>query len=163
MTGHRRSGVCADGLPPVRPATRPVRLRLLLLDSGVTSRSTFAGVCGAPGNPDILAAIEATGASTAVLVGLETDVCVAHSALGLKEFGKRVVAVHDTLFSPCDRWLCDGTRATGVAASSPGEAVTFLARRDLVVIVTACAIGYPPLNQGPCSPLRIEISSAAAP
>ena len=57
-------------------------------------------IFGAPGNPDILAAIEATGASTAVLIGLETDVCVAHSALGLKEFGKRVVAVHDALFSP---------------------------------------------------------------
>jgi nicotinamidase-related amidase len=55
---------------------------------------------GAPGNPDILAAIEATGASTAVLIGLETDVCVAHSALGLKELGKRVVAVHDAVFSP---------------------------------------------------------------
>jgi nicotinamidase-related amidase len=55
---------------------------------------------GAPGNPDILAAIEATGASTAVLIGLETDVCIAHSALGLKELGKRVVAVHDAVFSP---------------------------------------------------------------
>jgi nicotinamidase-related amidase len=55
---------------------------------------------GAPGNPDILAAIEATGASTAVLIGLETDVCVAHSALGLKDLGKRVVAVHDAVFSP---------------------------------------------------------------
>jgi nicotinamidase-related amidase len=54
----------------------------------------------AAANPHILAAIEATGASTAVLVGLETDVCVAHSALGLKESGKRVVAVHDALFSP---------------------------------------------------------------
>jgi nicotinamidase-related amidase len=57
-------------------------------------------VFGATSNPDILAAIEAAGASTAVLVGLETDVCVAHSALGLQESGKRVVAVHDALFSP---------------------------------------------------------------
>jgi nicotinamidase-related amidase len=57
-------------------------------------------IFGAPGDPGILAEIEATGASTAVLVGLETDVCVAHSALGLKEIGKRVVAVHDALFSP---------------------------------------------------------------
>jgi nicotinamidase-related amidase len=57
-------------------------------------------VFGAVGNPGILAAIEAAGASTAVLVGLETDVCVAHSALGLQEFGKRVVVVHDAVFSP---------------------------------------------------------------
>ena len=57
----------------------------------------------------------------------------------------------------------DGTLAIGVAASSPGDAVTFLARRDLVVIVTACSVDYPPLNQGHSSPLRIEISPAADP
>jgi nicotinamidase-related amidase len=65
-------------------------------DAPVLPKWTFA----APANPEILAAIEATGARTVVLVGLETDVCVAHSALGLKELGKRVVAVHDALFSP---------------------------------------------------------------
>jgi uncharacterized protein len=57
----------------------------------------------------------------------------------------------------------DGTLAIGVAASSPGDTVAFLARRDLVVIVTACSVDYPPLNQGHCSPLRIEISPAAVP
>lgn len=65
-------------------------------DAPVLPKSTF----GAAGNPDILAAIEATGACTTVLVGLETDVCVAHSALGLMDLGKRVVAVHDVLYSP---------------------------------------------------------------
>jgi uncharacterized protein YcgI (DUF1989 family) len=55
----------------------------------------------------------------------------------------------------------DGTLAIGVAASSPGDTVVFLARRDLVVILTACSVDYPPLNQGHCSPLRIEISPAA--
>jgi nicotinamidase-related amidase len=65
-------------------------------DAPVLPKRTF----GAAGNPDILAAIEATGASITVLVGLETDVCVAHSALGLKELGKRVVALHDVLYSP---------------------------------------------------------------
>ena len=57
----------------------------------------------------------------------------------------------------------DGTLAIGVAASSPGDAVAFLARRDLVVILTACSVDYPPLNQGHCSPLRIEISPIAVP
>jgi hypothetical protein len=57
----------------------------------------------------------------------------------------------------------DGTLAVGVAASSPGDAVTFIARRDLVVILTACSVDYPPLNGGGCSPLRIEISHADAP
>ena len=58
------------------------------------------GVFAAPDNPDILAAVEATGRSTVVLVGLETDVCVAHSALRFQDGGKRVAAVHDALFSP---------------------------------------------------------------
>jgi uncharacterized protein len=57
----------------------------------------------------------------------------------------------------------DGTLAIGVAASPPGDAIAFLTRLDLVVVVTACAVDYPPLNQGRCSPLRIEISPAAAP
>jgi uncharacterized protein YcgI (DUF1989 family) len=54
----------------------------------------------------------------------------------------------------------DGALAIGVAASSPGDTITFRARRDLVVIVTACSVDYPPLNQGHCSPLRIEIGPA---
>ncbi|SEM30020.1 isochorismatase family protein [Streptacidiphilus jiangxiensis] len=51
-------------------------------------------------NPDIAAAIDATGRNTMVLVGLETDICVAHSAIRLHEAGKRVVVAHDTTFSP---------------------------------------------------------------
>ena len=57
----------------------------------------------------------------------------------------------------------DGTLAVGVAASSPGEAIAFITRRDLVVILTACSVDHPPLNQGHCSPLRIEISPAVDP
>jgi len=57
-------------------------------------------VFGAGDNPPILAAIEATGRSTVVLVGLETDVCVSHSALSLIARGFRVAAVSDALFSP---------------------------------------------------------------
>jgi len=50
--------------------------------------------------PEILAAVEATGRRTAVLVGMETDVCVAHSALGLLDSGHRVVVVEDAVGSP---------------------------------------------------------------
>jgi nicotinamidase-related amidase len=57
-------------------------------------------VFAAPDNPDINDAIEATGAGTAVLVGLETDVCVAHSALRLLDKPRRVVVVRDATFSP---------------------------------------------------------------
>ncbi len=55
------------------------------------------GLCD---NPEILAAVEATGRRTAVLIGLETDVCVAHSAIGLLERGYRVVALTDATGSP---------------------------------------------------------------
>jgi nicotinamidase-related amidase len=52
--------------------------------------------------PQIMAAVEATGRRTAVLVGLETDVCVAHSALGLLDRGYRVVVVRDAVLAPGD-------------------------------------------------------------
>ena len=50
---------------------------------------------GLAANPDILAAVDRTGRRTAILVGLETDVCVAQSAIGLLECGYQVVVVDD--------------------------------------------------------------------
>jgi nicotinamidase-related amidase len=50
--------------------------------------------------PEILAAVEATGRRTAVLVGCETDVCVGQSAIGLLDRGYRVIVVSDATFSP---------------------------------------------------------------
>ncbi len=55
---------------------------------------------GAGDQPDILAAIAATGRRTVVMVGLETDVCVAHTALGLLDRGFRVAIVEDATFAP---------------------------------------------------------------
>lgn len=57
-------------------------------------------VFGLASDPDILGAVARTGRQTAVIVGLETDVCVAQSALGLIEHGYRVVAVADATGSP---------------------------------------------------------------
>ncbi|WP_269937950.1 isochorismatase family protein [Arthrobacter sp. HY1533] len=51
-------------------------------------------------NPEILAEVQRHGRSTIILLGLETDICVAHSALQLQALGYRVVAIHDALFSP---------------------------------------------------------------
>ena len=48
----------------------------------------------------VLPIVEATGRRTAVLTGLETDVCVAHSALSLLDRGWRVVCVGDAVASP---------------------------------------------------------------
>jgi nicotinamidase-related amidase len=50
--------------------------------------------------PAIMAALEATRRRSAVLVGMETDVCVAHSALGLLDHGYRVVVVRDATLVP---------------------------------------------------------------
>jgi nicotinamidase-related amidase len=50
--------------------------------------------------PDVMDAIRATGRTTAVLAGFETDVCVTHSAVGLGEDGFRVVVVEDAVYSP---------------------------------------------------------------
>ena len=50
--------------------------------------------------PEILAEVLGHDRGTAVLCGLETDVCVAQSALGLLEIGTRVVVVEDAVASP---------------------------------------------------------------
>jgi nicotinamidase-related amidase len=57
-------------------------------------------IFGLAHQPDILAALEQTGRKTAVLVGLETDVCVMHSAIGLLEQGYRVAVVTDATGTP---------------------------------------------------------------
>ena len=57
-------------------------------------------VFGLWGQEDIRAAVEGTGRECFVLVGLETDVCVAQSALGLRAAGYRVAVVEDACASP---------------------------------------------------------------
>jgi uncharacterized protein YcgI (DUF1989 family) len=52
----------------------------------------------------------------------------------------------------------DGRLVVGTAASQPGDAITFRALRDLVFVLTSCSVDYPPLNNGRCTPLRIEIT-----
>lgn len=57
-------------------------------------------VFGLAGDPVILAAVKNTGRKTAILVGFETDVCVAHSAIGLLQNGFQVAVVADATGSP---------------------------------------------------------------
>lgn len=57
-------------------------------------------VFGLADQPDILGAVHATGRGTAVLVGLETDVCVAQSAIGLRQAGFKTAVVIDAVGSP---------------------------------------------------------------
>ena len=80
-----RNGATAAGLAAHLPAGTPV------LD-----KPTFA----VTGTPAIAHAIADTRRRTAVLVGFETDVCVAQSAVGLRDAGLRVVVAEDATFSP---------------------------------------------------------------
>ena len=57
-------------------------------------------VFGLAGQAAILDDVRKTGARDCVLVGLETDVCVAHSALGLMAEGFRVAVIADATGSP---------------------------------------------------------------
>jgi nicotinamidase-related amidase len=66
-------------------------------------------------DPVIRAAVDQTCRRTAVVVGLETDVCVAHSALGLLGAGYRVAVVADATGAPgtAHQFGLDRIRAAG--------------------------------------------------
>ena len=57
-------------------------------------------IFGLADQPDIQSTVTASGRSEFVLVGLETDVCIAHSALGLAGTGHRVAVLEDGCASP---------------------------------------------------------------
>jgi len=91
------------GVPAVLTEEEPGRngpveapLTELFPDSPPLVKPTF----GLTGTPEIVDRIDATGRGTAVMVGFETDVCVAQSAIGLRQRGLRVVVVEDAVWSP---------------------------------------------------------------
>jgi nicotinamidase-related amidase len=57
-------------------------------------------VFGLAGQPSILNDVRRTGRSDFILTGLETDVCIAHSAIGLIAEGYRVAVIGDATASP---------------------------------------------------------------
>lgn len=77
-------------------------------------------VFGLAENPEILTAVEETGRKTAILVGLETDVCIAHSAIGLLALGYQVAVVADAVGSPGDaqQYGLQRMQAAGVVLTS---------------------------------------------
>jgi nicotinamidase-related amidase len=85
--------VVTEEEPAVNGPTDP---RLLPAGTRAFVKPTF----GLAGTPAILEAVRATGRSTAVVVGFETDVCVYQSAVGLLDHGFRVLAVEDAIGSP---------------------------------------------------------------
>jgi nicotinamidase-related amidase len=87
--------VTAEDIPRTGSICREIA-ELLPPDTRIHNKMTF----GLAAQPDIINAVEQTGRKTAILIGYETDVCVAHSALGLMDLGYRVVAVTDATGSP---------------------------------------------------------------
>jgi nicotinamidase-related amidase len=55
---------------------------------------------GVAANAGILTELERHGRRTAVLCGLETDVCVSQSAIGLRDAGWKSVVIEDAVASP---------------------------------------------------------------
>ena len=89
-----------------------------LLPPGVAVHDKLVfGLCG---QPSILDDVRKTGRSEFILVGLETDVCIAHSALGLMEHGYRVAVIDDATASPPPHHAHGLTRmaAAGVTVTS---------------------------------------------
>jgi nicotinamidase-related amidase len=96
--------------------------------------------------PEILADVEASGRRTTVLVGCETDVCVAHSALGLLDRGYRVVAVADAVASPDDgheRGLARMRDAGVVLVGTKGLLYEWVRTVDRAGVVSAAMAGVP--------------------
>lgn len=88
--------VVTEEEPERHGGTEPRVLERLSAGTPVLRKPTF----GLAGTPEILAAVRETGRGTAVVVGCETDVCVAQSAIGLHEQGFAAVVVDDATFSP---------------------------------------------------------------
>jgi nicotinamidase-related amidase len=88
--------VATEEDPARNGTTEPAIAKRLPSATPVLTKPTF----GLADVPAILDAVDATGRRTAVIAGMETDVCVAQSALGLLDRGYRVAVVADATFSP---------------------------------------------------------------
>ena len=77
-------------------------------------------IFGLAGDPDILNAVQNTNRETIILLGLETDVCVAQSAIGLLEKGYRVAVIEDAVASPgkSHQYGLERMRGAGVLLSN---------------------------------------------
>jgi len=87
--------ITAEEIPAMGPTTARIREAL-----PVHSPDHDKRVFGLAGQEDIREAVARTCRGTAVLAGLETDVCVAQSALGLAQAGYRVAVVTDACAAP---------------------------------------------------------------
>lgn len=51
----------------------------------------------------------------------------------------------------------DGTLDVAAAASRPGDSASFRALRDVLVVLTACAVDDSPINGTRCTPLELQV------
>lgn len=70
--------------------------KALASDTRIFNKMSF----GFAAQSDILRAIRLTGRKTLALTGMETDVCIAHSALGLLGLDYQVVVIPEAVSSP---------------------------------------------------------------
>jgi nicotinamidase-related amidase len=105
--------VVTEEEPERNGPTDPRVIERLPAETPVLRKPTF----GLAGTPAILAAVRETARGTAVVVGCETDVCVAQSAIGLRDQGFDCVVVADATFSPGEMHArgLDRLSAAGVA------------------------------------------------
>jgi nicotinamidase-related amidase len=131
--------------PEANGPTAPSVLARLPASAEVLVKPVFA----AADNPPIRAAVDAMERHTIVAVGLETDVCVAHSAISLIERGYHVAAVSDAVFSPgaAHRHGLDRLRAEGVQLLSAKE--LFYDWTRSLADVRALVRAYPELETPP--------------
>ena len=105
---------------------------------------------GLTGCEEAVAAIRATGRGTIVLVGFETDVCVAQSAVGLVELGFRAVVPEDATYTNSAREHERGlARMAGAGVErNHCKGLTFewlhTVDRALETFPEAAALGTPP-------------------
>jgi len=87
--------VTAESISELGGVAPPI-VEKLAPDTPIFNKMVF----GLAEDHEIISAVKATGRKTAILVGLETDVCIAHSAIGLIQRGYQLVVVADATASP---------------------------------------------------------------
>jgi nicotinamidase-related amidase len=87
--------VVVEEAPERNGHTDPGILERVAAGTPVIEKPTFGLAAHAPA----VEAIRATGRGTVALVGFETDVCVAQSAIGLLELGFRAVVPEDAVYT----------------------------------------------------------------
>jgi len=114
--------VVTEEEPERNGATDPLLADRLPEASTVFTKPTF----GLAATPEILDAVRATGRTTAVVIGCETDVCVAQSAIGLRDAGFSVAVVEDAAFAPGEMHERGLARiAAGGVARNHAKGVTY--------------------------------------